>query len=75
MNLNLLFLIGVGIKLPNSIMKSPTPDQMEKNHCKSMMSTAMNHNENFRNNNVLPSYENKVINNNVSYYYRIRVNV
>jgi len=64
---NCICLIGVGINLPNSIVKSPTLDQMEKNHCKPMMS-AMNHDESFSESNVLLSDENKVMNNNISYY-------
>lgn len=60
-------LIGVGINLPNSIVKSPTLDQMENNHCKPVMST-MNHDESFSENNILLSDENKVMNNNIFYY-------
>jgi len=64
---NRICLIGVGIHLPNSIVKSPTLDQMEKNHIKPMIST-MNHDESFNENNVLLSDENKVMNNIISYY-------
>lgn len=50
-----IYLIGVGIALPNSIMKSPTPDQCEKNQGKPVM----NHEDSFSEN-ISPIDENKV---------------
>jgi len=47
--------------LPNSIIKSPMPDEMAKNNCSKPDMSFMNHNENFRENNVLLPDENKVM--------------
>lgn len=62
-NLNLFYTYqtGVGIHLPNSIIKSPVPDQMAKNNCSKPDMNFMNHNENFRETNVLLPDENKVM--------------
>jgi len=62
-NLNWLYTYqtGVGIHLPNSIIKSPMPDQMAKNNYSKPDMSLMNHNENFRENNVLLPDENKVM--------------
>lgn len=56
----MICLIGVGINLPNSILKSSTPDLIETNNCKFMANT-MNCEESFSENNILPPDENKVI--------------
>ncbi|XP_029345012.1 meiosis regulator and mRNA stability factor 1 isoform X2 [Acyrthosiphon pisum] len=53
-------LASVGIHLPNSIIKSPMPDQMAKNNYSKPDLSLMNHNENLRENNVLLPDENKV---------------
>jgi len=60
-NLFYACLIGVGIHLPNNIMKSPMLDQTEKNHCNKPDTDLMNLNESFNENNVLLSDENKVM--------------
>ncbi|XP_060874812.1 meiosis regulator and mRNA stability factor 1-like [Metopolophium dirhodum] len=52
-------LASVGIHLPNSIIKSPMPDQMTKNNYSKPDMSLMNHNENLRENNVLLPDENK----------------
>lgn len=41
-------------------MELPTTDEMDKSHCKPMIST-INYEESFSENNLLPPVENKVI--------------
>lgn len=57
----ILYLIGVGIHLPSSIMNSPTSNLIDKSHSKIMTNT-MHHEESFSENNILLQNENKVIN-------------
>jgi len=59
-NYHIIYLIGVGFHLPNSITKSSTLSQTENNNFTSIMNT-INQEENLSESNLLLSNENKVL--------------